>query len=238
MSFLADASVKIGFVKPFRHPPQQNRLLLPIFHADRVASSWNKTYLLFLMKHKIKLSAWAKANCVSRITAWRMATRGDIPTASLSPTGHWLVEVDSPKVATQTVAYARVSSHDQKMDLDRQIARIAEWAAKENVRIDRYVREIGSGLNDQRRELVALLSDPLVEHIVVEHRDRLARFGVAQMEQSLKAAKRGIIVIEKGEIQDDLVRDMVDLMTCFSARLYGRRSAANRAKRALAALRP
>jgi putative resolvase len=170
------------------------------------------------------------------MTAWRLATRGEIPNASLSPVGHWFVEIDAPEDRRQTVAYARVSSHDQKADLDRQIARIAEWAAKEDVRIDRYVREIGSGLNDKRRELACLLEDPLVERIVVEHRDRLARFGVTQLEKSLKAAKRSIVVIEKGEVQDDLVRDMIDLMTCFSARLYGRRSAANRAKRALATL--
>jgi predicted site-specific integrase-resolvase len=188
------------------------------------------------MKQLIRLSAWAKANGVSRMTAWRLATRGEIPNASLSPVGHWFVEIDEPEDRRQTVAYARVSSHDQKADLDRQIARIAEWAAKEDVRIDRYVREIGSGLSDKRRELAILLEDPLVERIVVEHRDRLARFGVAQLEKSLKAAKRSIVVIEKGEVQDDLVRDMIDLMTCFSARLYGRRSAANRAKRALATL--
>jgi putative resolvase len=154
----------------------------------------------------------------------------------LSPAGRWLVEVDDPVAKVFTVAYARVSSHDQKADLDRQVARIAEWAAASNIHVDRYVREIGSGLNDKRRELAALLADPTVGTIVVEHRDRLARFGVAQLEQSLKAAKRSILVIDKGEVEDDLVRDMIDLMTCFSARLYGRRSATNRAKRALEAL--
>lgn len=189
------------------------------------------------MKRKIKLSEWAKREGVSRMTAWRMATAGTIPGAVLSPAGHWNVDIDVPDIVRQTVAYVRVSSHDQKTDLDRQVARIAEWAARSHVKVDRYVREIGSGLNDKRRELASLLEDNMVETIVVEHRDRLARFGVAQLERALRASKRSVVVLDAGEVEDDLVRDMIDLMTCFSARLYGRRSAKNRAQRALTALK-
>ena len=167
------------------------------------------------------------------MTAWRMMSSGSVPGAAMSPAGRWMVEVDDPEPVRQVVAYARVSSHDQKQDLDRQVARIAEWAAASGTRIDRYTREIGSGLNDRRRELAALLADPTVGTIVVEHRDRMARFGVNQLEQALNASKRSLVVIDKGEVADDLVRDMLDLMTCFSAKLYGRRSAANRAKRAI-----
>jgi putative resolvase len=172
------------------------------------------------------------------MTAWRMAVGGRIEGAAVSPAGRWMVEVSDPEPARRTVAYARVSSHDQKGDLDRQVARLAEWAASSGTRIDSYVREIGSGLNDRRRGLAALLSDPQVGTIAVEHRDRLARFGVAQIEQVLKASKRSLVVIDKGEVADDLVRDMLDLMTCFSARLYGRRSAANRARQAIEHLKP
>ncbi|GJE50954.1 hypothetical protein GOFOIKOB_4008 [Methylobacterium tardum] len=168
------------------------------------------------------------------MTAWRMATTGRVPGARLSPAGRWVVDVADPRL---TVAYARVSSHDQKSDLDRQVARIAEWAAASGIRIDRYVREIGSGLNDRRKQLASLLSDPKVGTIVVEHRDRLAQFGVGQVEQVLVSADRSLIVIDPGEVEDDLVRDMIDLMTCMSARLYGKRSARNRALRAAEALR-
>lgn len=171
------------------------------------------------------------------MTAWRLMSSGRVPGAAVSPAGRWMVEVEDPEPVRQVVAYARVSSHDQKQDLDRQVARIAEWAAGSGMRIDRYAREIGSGLNDRRRELSALLADPSVGTIVVEHRDRLARFGVNQLEQALNASKRSLVVIDRGEVADDLVRDMIDLMTCFSAKLYGRRSAADRAKRAIEALR-
>jgi hypothetical protein len=132
------------------------------------------------MKQEAKLSQWAKIEGVSRMTAWRMAKAGTIPGAVLSPAGLWNVEVDRPDEVRQTVAYVRVSSPDQKADLDRQVARIAEWATRSRVKIDRYVREIGSALNDRRRELAGLLEDPMVEKIVVEHRERLARFGVSQ----------------------------------------------------------
>ena len=111
-------------------------------------------------------------------------------------------------------------------------------AAANKIGIDRYVRETGSGLNDKRKELARLLADNDVKTIIVEHRDRLARFGVAQIEHALKPSGRGVLVIDGGEVADDLVRDMIDLMACFSARLYGRRSARNRAARAMDALRP
>jgi putative resolvase len=76
-----------------------------------------------------------------------------------------------------------------------------------------------------------------VQTIVVEHRDRLARFGADYLEAALSAAGRELVVVEEGEAKDDLVQDMVDVLTSFCARLYGRRSARNRAKRALAAAR-
>lgn len=169
------------------------------------------------------------------MTAWRKATSGLIPGSIINPAGRWVVEVaeTGPHLV---VAYVRVSSDDQKFDLDRQVARIAEWASGEKVVIDRYVREIGSGLSDRRKELDRLLGDSAIKTIVVEHRDRLARFGVRQIEQALRPAGRGIRVINASEISDDLAQDMVDLMTCFSARLYGRRSARNRAKRAMVSL--
>lgn len=94
------------------------------------------------------------------------------------------------------------------------------------------------GLNDRRRELAALLADKSVGTIVVEHRDRLARLGVAQIEEVLRASGRQLVIIDPGEVKDDLVRDMIDPMTCFSAKLYGRRSARNRARRALEAIKP
>ena len=187
------------------------------------------------MKQMIKLSTWAKAHDVSKLTAWRRATAGLIPGAVQQGT-MWYVEVEDERPEPITVAYARVSSHEQKPDLDRQVARLAEWAAENGVRVDRCVREVGSGMNGKRKGLSALLSDPAVTTIVVEHRDRLSRFGFDLVEKTLAASGRGIRVIDPKEVETDLVRDIIEVMSSFSARLYGQRSAQVRAAKALRAL--
>lgn len=83
--------------------------------------------------------------------------------------------------------------------------------------------------------LIGLLENPSVSIIVVEHRDRLARFGSDYIIASLKAANRVLEVVNETECKDDLVQDMMDVLTSFCARLYGKRSARNRAERALEA---
>lgn len=189
----------------------------------------------FNMKRMIKLSTWAKAHDVSKLTAWRRATAGLIPGAVQQGT-MWYVEVEDERPEPVTVAYARVSSHEQKPDLDRQVARIAEWSAENGVRVDRFVREVGSGMNGKRKGLSALLSDPAVTTIVVEHRDRLSRFGFDLVEKTLAASGRGVRVIDPKEVETDLVRDIIEVMSSFAARLYGQRSAQVRAAKALRAL--
>jgi putative resolvase len=79
------------------------------------------------------------------------------------------------------------------------------------------------------------LSDPDAKVIVVEHRDRLARFGVEHLEAALSAQGRRIVVADAGETTDDLVRDMIEVLTSICARLCGRRGARNRAMRAVTA---
>jgi putative resolvase len=99
--------------------------------------------------------------------------------------------------------------------------------------VDEVVCEVGSGLNGKRPKLRRLLADPHATTIVVEHRDRLARFGVEHLEAALAAQGRTLVVIDPGENDDDLVRDMIDVLTGFCARLYGHRGARNRAMRAV-----
>ena len=91
-------------------------------------------------------------------------------------------------------------------------------------------------LNGKRRKFLALLRDPSVTTIVVEHRDRFARFGAEYVEAALAASGRGLLVVDPAEVDDDLVRDVTEILTSLCARLYGRRAAANRAARAVAAV--
>ena len=97
------------------------------------------------------------------------------------------------------------------------------------------VREVGSGLNGKRPKLRRILSDPCATVIVVEHRDRLARFGVEHLDAALAAHGRRLIVADPGETTDDLVCDMIGVLTSMCARLDGRRGAGNRAMRAVSA---
>ena len=130
------------------------------------------------------------------------------------------------------MVYARVSSGDQKEDLDR---RVVEWATQQGCRPDEVVKEIGSGLNGNRRRLRRLIADHTVGTVMVEHRERLCRFGFEYVEAALAGRGARILVMEDNELEDDLVRDVTEVMTSLCARLYGRRSARRRAERALAA---
>jgi putative resolvase len=134
------------------------------------------------------------------------------------------------------VAYCRVSSADQEADLDRQAARVVAGANQQGlaVAVAVAVREVGSGLDGRRRKLHRLLADSSAAVIVVEHRDRLARFGVEHLEAALSASGRRLLVLEASETTDDLVRDITEMLTSLCARLYGRRAAKNRAERAVA----
>ena len=129
--------------------------------------------------------------------------------------------------------YARVSAHDQRADLDRQVARLSAWTTEQGLGVAEVVTEVGSGMNGRRPKLRRLLADPTATMIVVEHRDRLARFGVEHLEAALQAQARRLVVVDRSETSDDLVGDMIEVLTSFCARLYGRRGARNRALRAL-----
>jgi predicted site-specific integrase-resolvase len=128
-----------------------------------------------------------------------------------------------------------VSSADQKADLDRQVARVTAWATAEQIPVDKVVVEVGSALNGHRRKFLALLCDPSVHRIVVEHRDRFCRFGSECVQAASAAQGRELVVVDAAEVDDDLVRDMTEILTSMCARLDGKRATGNRAKRALAA---
>lgn len=135
----------------------------------------------------MKLSKWARANGVSRQSAARWLHGGvlRVPARQLA-TGTILVD-EPNRAADGVVIYARVSSSDQRGDLGRQVARLAEYLTASGTAPTEIVSEVGSGLNGHRGRLIGLLRDASVGTIVVEHRDRLARFGVEYLEAALAA---------------------------------------------------
>ena len=187
----------------------------------------------------MNLTEWARAQGISPHTAYRWFRQGTLPVpAERVGPRTILVNIEANTAADPADGvglYARVSSHDQKSDLERQTARLAGWAAKGGHRVVRVESEIGSGMNGGRSKARRLLADPAVTTVVVEHKDRLGRMNVELVEAALAASGRRLVVLDAGEVEDDLVRDMVEILTSFCARLYGRRSAENRAKAALEA---
>jgi len=184
----------------------------------------------------MKLAEWARRNGVHPQTAYRWFREGTMPVlARRLPSGTIMVDVADIAVQGQVVVYARVSSADQGADLDRQVARVTCWATARQMSVSRVVTEVGSALSGRRMKFLGPLCDPDVATIVVEHRDRSARFGAEYVEAALSAQGRRLLVADPAEVDDDLVRDVTEILTSLCARLYGRRAAENRVSRAVVA---
>ena len=183
----------------------------------------------------IRLSQWAAQHGMHRMMAWRHYNAGTLP-LELQPKkiGNIIYVLANPgSPAGRIVGYARVSSAGQKPHLETRRTACGAYAGQRGILLDQVVSEVASGLNDRRPKLRKLLGDPTVHTVIVEHRDRLARFGVGMVETMLQARGGSLIVIDDAEVADDLARDMTEILTCFCARLYGKHSAANRARRAV-----
>ena len=186
----------------------------------------------------MNLRDWAISQGIHPNTAYKWFREGDMPVPARR-VGKRTILVDEPAPSVvktnNTALYARVSSSDQKADLDSQVARLATYAANNDLKVSTVVTEVGSGMNGKRAKLTKLLLDPTIGTIVVEHRDRLGRMNTELVDAALKASGRKIVIVDSSELNDDLVEDMVAVLTSFCARLYGKRGAKNRALKAAAA---
>lgn len=156
----------------------------------------------------MKLSDYAKSQGVSYRTAWNWWKQGIIKGRQL-PTGTILIDVEA-SVAYTTVAciYARVSSSENKSNLERQAERLTQYAVAKGYIIQKVVKEVGSGLNDNRKKLNTILSDKSFNVLIVEHKDRLTRFGANYIEILLSQTGRRLEVVNNVENnKDDLMTD-------------------------------
>jgi putative resolvase len=187
----------------------------------------------------MKLSAYARSLGVSYRTAWRWFKAGKVA-GFQADTGTIIVTepiVETvPATANQkTVIDTRVSAAENKDNLEGQAKRLMDYCAAKGYQVAAVVKEIGSGVNDTRPKLLKLLTDPTIGQIVVEHKDRLTRFGFNYIEQLLVMQGRKIEVInlaEKGK--EDLIQDFVSIVTSFCARLYGQRRSKRKTERIIA----
>jgi predicted site-specific integrase-resolvase len=125
------------------------------------------------------LGVWAERNGVARVSAYRWFGAGLLAVPAQRVGRLILVDESAAETARpgQRVVYARVLSADQRLDLDRQVARVTAWVRAQQLLVDKVVTEVGSALNGHRRKFLGLLSDPSVRRIVVEHRGRFCWFG-------------------------------------------------------------
>jgi len=143
----------------------------------------------------------------------------------------------TPERSLKVAIYTRVSATENKDNLEAQAKRLQDYCAAKGYPVAAIIKEIGSGVNDSRPKLLKLITDPTITLIVIEHKDRLTRFGFNYIEQLLKLQDRRIEVINLAENgKEDLVQDFVSIVTSFCARLYGQRRSKRKTERIIAEL--
>ena len=167
----------------------------------------------------VKLSEYAKMKGVSVRTLRRRMKDGSLNTVKTS-TGRVMVNIQEEK-NDYVVTYARVSSSENKTNLLSQSKRLQDFCEAKGWVVKEVVEEIGSGLNDGRKKLSNIFLNKKVTKVVVEHNDRLTRFGFNYLKQLWDVEI--IVINEVVEDEKDLMQDFVSLVTSFCARLYGKR---------------
>ena len=179
----------------------------------------------------MKLSAYAKKIGVCYQTAWNLYSNNQIPGAYKLPSGTIIVPEDNLyNHKKNVVIYCRVSNQSRKKEIQYQVDRCTEFCFNKGITVDKTYKEIASGMNDNRKQLMKMI-DNNPTTIVVENKDRLTRFGFNYLETLLKKLNCEIIVINRDkEDEKDLIKDMVSIMTSFCCRLYGIRRGKNKSK--------
>ncbi len=171
----------------------------------------------------MKVSKFAKMNGVTQRTVWNWINSGKIK-IERTPTGGVNVLSEHKELPNLVAIYARVSSSENKSNLESQAQRLLSYANAKGYQVECVVKECGSGLNDKRPKLEKLLLDESIKTIIVEHKDRLARFGLNYIIKLLELQGRKIEIVNNMESErDDLMADFVSIITSFCARLYGLR---------------
>ena len=188
---------------------------------------------------KVNIGTAAKHFGVSKETLRRWEKSNKI-IVERTPKGHRRFDLSKVSSARSqkfdsmkhTLGYARVSSHDQKEDLVRQSQVLENFCATNGCTYE-IVQDLGSGLNFQKRGLKKLIQNicsEKIDRLVLTHKDRLLRFGSELVFSLCEEFGIEVVIMNKSEetrFEDDLVQDVLEIITVFSARLYGARSRKN-----------
>lgn len=172
----------------------------------------------------MKLSDYAKKHSITYRTAWNRFKANKISGAYIDQTGHIIIDETKSINYSKCAIYCRVSTNKQKQDLENQYDRVKSFAISNGYTIEKSIKEIASGVNDTRKKLTKLLQDNSWNTLIVEHQDRLTRFGFNYIKILLENNNKKIIVINKSEDEKhDLMQDMISILYSFSARMYSKR---------------
>jgi len=182
-------------------------------------------------KEYIKASEYAKKMSLHIRTVYRYYHNGKIKGYQDKETGTIFIlnpfkNKREDNLENKVVLYARVSSNENKNNLDSQLERLRLFAIAKGYQVVKEIKEVGSGLNDNRSKLNYLLEKELKEFkiLLVEHKDRLIRFGFNYIDILLKSHNKQIEVINLVDSdKEDLIQDFVSVITSFCARIYGQR---------------
>ena len=178
----------------------------------------------------MKLTDYAEYLGISYQTAWRHFKAGKIPYPTYQLDSGTIIVAFDPRTSTnksfKCAVYARVSSAENKDNLERQAERLLHYAIAKGYTVQHIVKEVGSGLNDNRRQLERLLKQEDYQFLIVEHKDRLGRFGTHYIDVLLARCGVTLEIVNLAENgRDELMMDLVAMITSFAARLYGQRRA-------------
>lgn len=182
----------------------------------------------------MKLSQYAKKLGVTYRTAWNYWKSGKIDAYQLSNGTIIVNEYDNIKTSKElkVVIYSRVSSSQNKLNLEEQSNRLLLYCNAKGYKVFKIIKEIGSGLNDNRNQLNTLLKSMDFDIMVVEHKDRLTRFGFNYINTLFNYMNKKIEVVNNVDNdKEDLIQDFTSVITSFCARIYGLRRSRRRTEK-------
>lgn len=178
----------------------------------------------------MKLSKWCKEKGIHYMTGYKWFKEGKIPNAYQIDTGTIFVEEEktNKNIEDKIVIYCRVSSRERKNSLDLQVERCKNYCINKGYNVNTIYKEIASGMNDNRKELWRMLNNHPTK-IIIENKERLTRFGYEYLNKLLLNQGCKIEVIFPNENNEqDLIKDLISIITSFCCRLYGMRRAKNK----------
>lgn len=187
---------------------------------------------------KYKISQYAKKFNVTTRTVWNWIYAGKLHIERTDTNRVLIVDDEDCDIKQHVAIYARVSSSENKSNLETQKQRLLDYCAAKGYQVKRIVTETGSGLNDKRPKLESLLTDYSIKIIVAEHTDRIARFGLNYINKLLEMQGRRLEIINSSnDDKKELIDDFVAIITSFCARIYGHRRSKRKTEKIIEELR-